>query len=156
MVMATIEEEGTQMATIEEEDTQEEEEDPWTTKDGMKNSPQEEEEDRAGSKKPGKNIRTSNGPTEIRICNQVVIQSLTPIEMMEIMRWESITPQTMGTQERGKEAQVLEGIQTGTIAQEVAKTGEEETGTLAQEVTEMVDMVGEVRATTAEETARGP
>ena len=86
MVMATIEEEDTQMVAIEEEDTQEEEEDPWTTKDGMKNSPQEEEEDRAGSKEPGKNTRTSNGQTEVRICNQVAIQSPIPIEMIEIMR----------------------------------------------------------------------
>ena len=62
----------------------------------------------------------------------------------------------MGTQEKGKEAQVQGDIKTGTVAQEVFKTGGEEIETLALEVIEMVDMVGEVRATTAEETARGP
>ena len=82
MGMETIEEEDTQMVATEGEDTQEEEEDPWTTKDGKKISPQEEEEDKAGSREPGKITRTSNG----QIDNLVVTQSPIPLVMTEIMR----------------------------------------------------------------------
>ena len=160
MEMGTIEDKPNITQEAEEEATQEEEEDPWTTRDGMKGSPQEEEEeDRTGSKRPGKKTRTNRELTESKTCNQEVAETPTPTEVTEIMMWVNIIPLIMGIQEKEKGAQVPEDIQTGTSAQEEAKTEEEEIETTVQEVTEvteMVEMVGGSKATTAEETARGP
>ena len=170
VAMVATEVEDTQMETTEEEVIQEEEEDLWITKDGMRNN---QEEDRIMNREHGKITKISSGLTGTRTCHrevtldQTIGQTGTRIGHREVIldqtngqigtrtcHKEIITLMSMANQERGKEVQVQEDIQIETVAQEVAKIEEGEIDTLVQEM--MEDMVGGVRATTAEETARGP
>ena len=174
-VVETVEGEVIAMLIIEEEVTLEEVLDQWTTKAGMMSSQEEDStrtRTRTMSKDPGRSYRTStrwnskevtlvSTRTNTKMYIREVTQDPTSGNKIDLKEatldptnglMKNIMVMDMVSQGREKEAQVQEGILIETIVQEeVMMEGED---TMVQEV--MEDMVGGVRATIAEETARGP
>ena len=127
-----------------------------TTRHGMKNNLQEEEEEaRNGKKIHGENTK----------CNQEVVETPQTIEVKDIVMWGNTIPQTMVmAQGRGREVLAQEDIRTETTVREMIKKEEEVTEISAQEiekteVTEVIEraeMVGGSMAIIDEKTAQGP
>ena len=138
----------------------------WITRPGMKNNPQEEEEEaRNGKKTHGESTKCNKEVEEITRCNQEVAETPQIIGVIGTVMWENITHQTMDMAP-GREKEVLapEDIRTETTVQEKIKKEEEVIETSAQEieetevteVIEKVEVVGGSMAITVEKTAQGP